>query len=279
MRRLWMSALVLVALVSAPLSAELKVTSKMVVRAVPGAAPATDMMSQMMGPMMLQMFGGTEGVEMVQISNEDGRTRIEYRSAFAGLPAGAVVISRTDGTAVGYDAKTSTWWKMPSLADMPPEQAAIMAQMKPEITTKKSGQFETIAGFRAERVALSMRMPIPLPPEAAQLPQEFLAMIPREFIFEGDTWVAPQFGKYIKALAKSATAGPLAQFGFDKLLTDLNGLAVKQVMRMNLLAGYEMETLVSAATEEAVPASTFDVPAGYKEVPMPTQGIGGGLRQ
>jgi hypothetical protein len=275
MRRFLGSALVLAAVMSVSLSADLKVTSKMSVRAVPGAAPATDMMSQMMGPMMLQLFGGTAGVEMVQTLNADGRTRIEYRSAFAGMPAGAVIITRADGTSVGFDAKAGTWWKMPSLADMPAEQAAILAQMKPEVTTRKTGQFETVAGFKAEKVTLSMRMPIPLPPEAAQLPAEFLAMMPREFIFEGDSWVTPQFDKYMKALMKTAMAGPLAQFGFDKLMTDLGGFAVKQVMRMNLLAGYEMETVVISAVEEAVPASAFDVPAGLKEVPMPTPGIGG----
>lgn len=272
MGRRWLGALVLVAVASAPLSAELKVTSRMSVRAVPDAPPAADMLSQMMGPMLLQMFGGLDGVEMVSIWHEDGRTRTEYRTAFAGLPAGAVIVTRADGTSVGFDPKAETWWKMSDDADMA-EQAAFMAQMKPEITTKKTGQFETLAGFRAERITLAMRMPIPLPPEVAQAPPEFLALLPREFTFEGDMWVAPQFSKYTAAVAKSALAGPLAQFGFDKLQEGLDGLAVRQVMRMNLLAGYEMETVVVSAVEEAAPASSFDVPAGFKEVPMP--GIGG----
>jgi len=264
-----MCALVLLVMVVAPLSADLKVTSKMTVRAVPGAAPATDMMSQMMGPMLLQLFGGTEGVEMVQTSNEDGRMRVEYRTAFAGMPAGVVIVTKADGSSVGFDPQAKTWWKM----DVDAETAAMMAQMQPKITITKTGQFDSIAGFRAEKVAMSMRMAIPLPPEAAQLPQEFLAMMPSEFIFEGDTWVTPQFDKYLKAMAKSQSAGPMQQFGFDKLMADLPGLAVKQVMRMNLLAGYEIETLVTSAVEETVPASAFEVPAGFKEVAMP----GGGL--
>lgn len=274
MRRVWMSALVLVVMIVAPLGADLKVTSKMTVRAVPGAAPATDMMSRAMGPMLLQLFGGTEGIEMIQTSNEDGRSRMEYKQAFAGMPAGAVIVTRADGSAAGFDPAAKTWWKVPGLGDMPPEAAEMMAQMKPTITTKKSGQFETIAGLRAERVTLSLRMAIPLPPEAAQLPQEFLAMMPSEFIFEGDAWVSPQFAKYTAALAKSSMMGPMQQFGFDKLMADLEGLSVKQVMRMNLLAGYEMETLVTSAVEETVPASAFEVPAGFKEVPMPDGGMG-----
>jgi hypothetical protein len=273
MRRMFASVLVLVALV-APLSAELKVTSKMSVRPVPGAAPATDMMSQMMGPMMLQMFGGTEGVESVTISHEDGRTRTEYKTSFIGMPAGSVILMRADGTSVGFDPKAGTWWKIPGAADMPPEAAEMMAQMKPEITTKKTGQFETIAGQRAEKVTLSMRMPIPLPPEAAQMPAEFRAMIPEAFIFEGDTWIAPSFSKYTKAMAKSMSTGAMSQFGLDKMMADFQGLPVKQIMRMNMLAGYEMETLVISVVEEDTPDSVFDLPAGLKEIPMPTPQIG-----
>lgn len=273
MRRWVVSAMVLVAVTSASLSAELKVTSKMSVRAVPGAPPAADMMSQMMGPMMLQMFGGTDGVEMVTTSHEDGRTRVEYRGAFAGMPAGTVVLMRADGSSVGYDPKAGTWWKIPGPSDMPPEAAAMLAQMAPEISTKKTGQFETIAGLRAEKVSMSMRMAIPLPPEAQQMPPEILAMIPKEFVFEGDMWVTSQFGKYMKAATKAMASGPMAQFGFGKLATEVGGLSVKQVMRMNLLAGYEMETLVLSAAEESVPATAFDLPAGLKEVPMPTPSI------
>jgi len=271
MRRMFGSALVLLALV-APLSAELKVTAKMSVRPVPGAAPATDMMSQMMGPMMLQMFGGTDGVEMVTISHEDGRTRTEYKTAFTGMPAGSVVLMRADGTSVGFDAKGGTWWKVPGAADLPPEAAAMMAQTTPEITTKKTGQFETIAGQRAEKVTLSMRMPIPIP---ADVPAELRAMLPEAFVFEGDTWIAESFGKYTKAMAKAMTAGAMAQFGFDKLMADLQGLPVKQLMRMNLLAGYEMETLVLSVAEQDTPDSVFDLPTGLKEIPMPTPQIGG----
>lgn len=271
MRRMFASVLVLAALV-APLSAELKVTSKMSVRPVPGAAPATDMMSQMMGPMMLQMFGGADGVESVTVSHEDGRTRTEYKTGFMGMPAGSVVIMRADGTSVGFDLKGGTWWKIPGLADMPPEAAEMMAQMKPEITTKKTGQFETIAGQRAEKVTLSMRMPIPMP---AEVPAEMRAMLPEAFIFEGDTWIASSFAKYSKAISKAMTTGAMAQFGFDKLMNDLQGLPVKQVMRMNMLAGYEMETLVLSIVEEDTPDSLFDLPTGLKEIPMPTPQIGG----
>jgi hypothetical protein len=272
MRRWLASAVVLVAVASAPLSAELKITSKMVVRPVAGAAPAGDMMSQMMAPMMIEMFGGTAGIEMVTVIAEDGRTRVEYKGSFAGMPAGTVMLMKLDGTSVGYDPKAGTWWKMPDLADLPPEAADLMAQMKPEITMKRTGEMETIAGLRAERSAITMRMPIPLPPEAAGAPPEILAMIPQEIRMDGDMWIAPTFRKYSKAVAKALTQGPMAQMGFDKLMEGAEGMVVKQVMRMSLLAGHEMETVMLAAVEEAMPATTFELPAGLKEIPMPTGG-------
>lgn len=275
MMRRWLVVGAVVLSVTAPLSAELKVTTKMSVREVPGGEAGGDMMAQMMAPMMKQMFGGDAGVEMVTTTHEDGRTRIEYKSAFVGLPAGAVILMRTDGTSVGCDPKAGTWWKMPGLADMPADVAGLMAQMTPTVTMKKSGQFETVAGLRAERVATTMVMPIPLPPEAASAPPELLAMIPREIRMDGDMWVSDRFRQYGKAMAKALAGGPMSQMGFDKLMGDVDGLMVKQIMRMSLLPGHEMETLVLSVVEEDTPDSIFDLPAGLKEVPMPQ---GGGLR-
>ena len=99
-------------------------------------------------------------------------------------------------------------------------------------------------------------------------------MIPEAFIFEGDTWIAPSFSKYTKAMAKSMSTGAMSQFGLDKMMADFQGLPVKQIMRMNMLAGYEMETLVISVVEEDTPDSVFDLPAGLKEIPMPTPQIG-----
>ncbi len=275
MMRRWLVVGAVVLSVTAPLSAELKVTTKMSVREVPGGAAGGDMMAQMMAPMMKQMFGGDAGIEMTTTTHEDGRSRIEYKGEFGGLPAGTVLLLRADGSSVGYNPKAGTWWKMPGLADMPAEVADLMAQMKPTITTKKSGQFETLVGLRAERVAMTMVMPIPLPPEAANAPPELLAMIPREIRMDGDMWLSERHAKYAKATAKALTGGPMAQMGFDKLMDSLDGLMLKQVMRMSLLPGYEMETLVLSVSEEDTPDSIFDLPAGLKEVPMPQ---GGGLR-
>jgi len=271
MRR-YVIACALVALVSAPLSAELKYTSRMTARAVPGAPAATDMMGAMIGPMMLQMFGGAEGVETVVTINEDGRMRTEYRGAFVGMPAGTVVIMRADGTSVGFDPKAQTWWKVDAGRDNP-QLAAMLAQMTPEVTTKRTGEFATVAGLKAERVSVAMTMPIPMPPGADQVPPEVLAMMPKEITVEADVWVADAHAKYAKAFTRMLAQSPMGAMGIDRMMSGLDGFTVRNVMRMSVLAGYELETVVTQVAEEDVPDSVFDVPAGFKEVPMPTPRI------
>ena len=267
--RKYFAAIVVVGLCTAPLSAELKVTSKMVARQVAGAPAGNDMMAAMVGPMITQMYGGAEGVEMTVTMHEDGRMRTDYPKGFIGMPAGSVVILKPDGTSVGFDQKAQTWWKMGD-AMANPQAAALMAQMKPEVTTKRTGEFATVAGLKAEKVTMVMVMAIPLPPEAAGAPPELLAMIPKEIRMDGDNWIAPVHVKYVKAASKMIAQGPFAGMGLDKMLGDLQGLTVRAVMRMSVLAGWEIETLVSKVVEEDVPDTVFDVPAGYKEIPMPT---------
>ncbi len=265
-------AVVVFALCTAPLRAELKVTAKMQARQV-GAAPASnDIIASMVGPMITQVYGGPEGVEMTVTAHEDGRVRTDYPGSYLGMPAGSVVLQRLDGTSVGFEAKTQTWWKMVDpLSD--PKAVEMLASSKPEVTTKRTGDFVTVAGLKAEHVSLAMRMALPRPPEAAQLPPQLIAMIPKEIKAEGNVWVTDAHSKYKNAMTRAFVAGPLLTIGLDKPLNDLQGLMVRLVMNVSLLAGWELETLASKVVEEDVPDSVFDVPAGYKEIPMP-----GGIR-
>ncbi len=271
MRR-YLTLAVVLALCSAPLSAELKITNKMTARQVAGAAPANDMMAAMVGPMIQQMFGGAEGVEMTVTMNEDGRMRVDYASSFSGMPAGAAVVTKADGSSVGFDAKARTWWKMPDPGSNP-EAAAMLAQMKPEVTTKRTGEFATVAGLKAERVTMVMRMAIPRPPGTENLPPEMLAMIPSEMTVDSEMWLANVHTKYTKAMAKVLTQGPMAGLGLEKMMGDLTGLNVRNVSRMSMLSGYEIETVALKVVEEDVPDSVFDVPAGFKEIAMPMPNI------
>jgi hypothetical protein len=52
--------------------------------------------------------------------------------------------------------------------------------------------------------------------------------------------------------------------GFDKIAQ--GGLILRQTMSM---MGMEMRSTVTQISEEAAPEGAFDIPADYKEVPMP----------
>jgi hypothetical protein len=179
---------------------------------------------------------------------------------------------RADGSSVGFDAKAQTWWKMVNPMEDPATKA-MLAQLKPVVSTKRTGEFATVAGLKAERVSMTMQIAVPMPPGAEQLPAEMLAMIPKEIRVDGDNWVSSAHAHYVKSMTKVLAQGPMAGVGLDKLLNDLQGLSVRQVMRMSMLAGWELETLVTKIVEEDVPDSVFDVPTGYKEIPMPTPAI------
>lgn len=269
MRR-YFAAVVVFALCTAPLRAELKVTGKMVARQI--AEPAgNDVIAALIGPMITETFGGPEGIEMSVTLHEDGRVRTDYANSYLGMPAGSVVIQRADGTSVGFDAKTQTWWKMlDPLAD--PKAAQMLAQAKPEVATKRTGEFATVAGFKAEQVSLTMLMALPLPPEAAQLPPQLLAMVPKEIRVDGRVWVTQDHAKYAKGMTRAFVQGPLLTIGLDKPVSDLKALMVRSVMSVSLLTGWELETFASKVVEEDVPDSVFEVPEGYKEIPMPGSG-------
>lgn len=264
----YLTLAVVLALCSAPLSAELKVTNKMTARQVAGAAPANDMMAAMVGPMIQQMFGGADGIEMTVTMNEDGRMRVDYASSFSGMPAGAASITKADGSSVGFDAKAKTWWKVPD-AGSNPEAAAMLAQMKPEFTTKRTGEFANVAGLKAERVTMTMKMAIPRPPGTENLPPEMLAMIPTEIRVDSDMWLADGYAKYTKGMARVMAQSPMAGLGLEKMMGELTGLNVRNVARMSMLPGYEIETVALKVVEEDVPDSVFEMPAGFKEIPMP----------
>lgn len=271
MRR-YVVAIALLGLLSAPLRAELRITSRMSARAVAGAPAGNDMMSAMVGPMIQQMFGGAEGVEMVVTMHEDGRVRTEYSGAFAGMPLGTVVLMKADGSSVAFDAKAQTWWKLNDPSSTP-EVAEMMAQMAPEVTMTSTSESATIAGLKAQRTNMVLRMKIPLPPGAEQLPPEMLAMIPSEMQIDGELWQADVHQNYTKGMVKAMAQGPLAALNFDGMFAKLTGLTLRQVMRVSVLPGYEIETVVSKVVDEDVPDSVFDVPAGFKEIAMPMPNI------
>jgi hypothetical protein len=251
-------ALCLLAAASSPASAELTYTVHMASQkseSAPGAGNSP--IVAMMGETMLKQLLPSGSADMVYTIGEKG-VRIEYLQAAMGQPEGSINLSMPDGTLVVVNPKEQTYWKLAA----PPASS----MMKGEATVKPTGTSETVAGVKCEVAAFDWKMDLPIP-EAARgsLPPGF----PTSLLMTGDTCIAKdQYQRYGELASRGNVAGMLAAMGLDKVMQ--GGIVLRQNMRM---AGMEMTSLVTKIGEQEVPASAFEIPAGYKEVPPPA-GLG-----
>ena len=252
-----LTALFLVAAVSAPLRAELKYTMRMEMKKSENPTAPINPMLTMMGEQMMKQMLPTGSSEMTYLIGEKG-TRMEFTQAAMGQPAGSVNIAKPDGTLFVLDPQNKTYWKTTTDAAAAQMKAAGIA---PEVAAKKTGQSETVAGVNCEVVTFDWKMALPIPEQArATLPPDF----PSALTMSGDSCTTAQYPKYAEIVARGA-GGMLASMGLDKVAQ--GGLIVRQTMQM---MGYEMKSVVTKISEEAVDQTLFDVPADYKEVPAPT---------
>jgi hypothetical protein len=194
-------------------------------------------------------------------------SRIEQHQAFAGMPAGVVTLFRA-GEEFGYDPAARTFWKQP--ARLSAQELSAMSAMKPEITVDKTGKFEIIEGRRAERVVTTLTLPMPAEAAAAPIPG-----LPPTLVVTIQAWVTDAVKLPKGSVVPVVDRKLLAQLGLAHLaeFTD-DRFLVKATAAINFITGIE---LVMTATDVAtvnVPASTFDVPAGFREV-KPPSGRGG----
>jgi hypothetical protein len=129
----------------------------------------------------------------------------------------------------------------------PPPEAA--AQMKPmmgsgEVTVTPLGPGETIAGYATEKYHATM---------GAEM--------------EVDLWMAPALAMpaaFYDAMKSLMPADPM----FDEY-KKIGGMQLKSVSTMKV-GGHPITTsmVVTSVDKAPIPAATFDVPAGYKVVPM-----------
>jgi len=254
--------LVVVALLSlavAPLSAELRVVSKLEVRKVESTEPVNPFFA-MMGQAMAQQVQQMNGTETTTTIG-DGVIRTEANKAIGGMPEGLIAIMREDGTMLGINPAERTYFRasMPDLSELAPG-------LKPTIDVKRTGEFSTMLGQRVERVLLDLRMPLPIPPEAmSQLPAGF----PTEVSMSMENWTAEAYKAYGTEMIRGNPA--MSALGLAEV-ADI-GFAMRQIVRSQMLGGYELETNVTSVTEVTPPAGFFEVPDGYREVAAPA-GLG-----
>lgn len=248
MRRCLIAALLFV-IAASPAAAELRYTTHIETRKAEAAQPVDPMMG-MIGAMLASRFPSGD----MKMTVGDGGTRVEFVNALGPVPAGGVMLMRTGSTVI-LNPVERTYWTARAPAPLLPGSAA------PAVTTKRTGEFETVAGLRTERVAFGLSMNLPLP-AGVQLPPGF----PTTFTMDGDMWVADQFKAYASSL--NAIANTLFPgIGIGGLAQE--GLVVRQVTRSPMFGGNEMVFSVSEVMEGPVTADLFQIPAGYTEVPVP----------
>jgi hypothetical protein len=240
------------------LSADLKYTMTVVARpsSVTPTAPANPILG-ILGPMVVNTIAPPGGVQVTTIIGERG-SRFEYDKAYTVIPAGGAMIVTPDGVITVLNPAERTYWRLSKPAGLGANA------IPPSVKVEPTGAFETIAGVRAERATINIRVPLPLPP-GTQMPG-----LPSEVTVTGETWLADQYKKY--AALSAGVTSMMGSLGPDALATA--GFPMRSIMRSELFGGQEIESLVTSISETPAPAGTFDVPSGFKEVPPPTLGMG-----
>jgi hypothetical protein len=241
------------------LSADLKYTMTVVARpsSVTPAA-ATNPILGILAPMVVNTIAPPGGVQVTTTIGARG-SRFEYDKAYTVIPAGGAVIVTPDGMITVLNPADRTYWKMAKPAGLGANG------IQPVVNVKRSGTFETIAGVQAERAAINIRVPLPLPP-GTQMPG-----LPPDVTVTGETWLAGQFEKY--AAMSAGVTSIMGSLGPDALATA--GFPMKSIMRSELFGTQEIESLVTSISETPAPAGAFEIPTGFKEVPPPTFGVPG----
>ena len=244
-----LTAALLLAIAASPAAADLRYTTHIESRKAETTQPVDPMMG-MIGAMLASRFPTGD----MKMTVGDAGTRVEFVNAVGPVPAGGVMLMRSGSTVI-LNPADQTYWAARTPAP------ALPGGNTPSVSAKRTGEYETISGLRTERVAFGLSMALPLPP-GVQLPPGF----PTAFTLDGDMWVADQFKAYASSL--NAIANTLFPgFGIGGLAQD--GLVVKQVTRSPMFGGNEFVFSVSDVMEGPVTAEQFQIPAGYKEVPMP----------
>ena len=241
------------------LSADLKYTMTVTARpsTVAAAAPANPILG-LLGPMVVNTIAPPGGVQVTTTIGERA-SRFEYDKAYTIIPAGGVLIITADGMLTVLNPAERTYWKMAKPAGLGANAVA------PVVKVERTGSFETIAGVRAERARIDIRVPLPLPP-GAQMPG-----LPPDVSVTGEAWLADQYKKY--AAMSAGVTSIMGSLGPDSIAAD--GFAMRSIMRSELFGGQEIESVVTSISEAPSPAGFFDVPSDFKEVPPPTFGMPG----
>ena len=154
-----------------------------------------------------------------------------------------VVLLRPDGQTV-LDPERRTYTRIPQLGDVLKQAAA-----QPPPTFRRTGEFATIQGVRAERVEVTMPVTLPVIPPAG---------FPTAVTMTGDIWLSEAF--------KTVGPGVRKAVGLaGELPAGLEGMVLRQMLRSTEF-GYEIESTVTELSDMAIAPEMFSIPKGYREV-------------
>ncbi|MBI4454405.1 MAG: DUF4412 domain-containing protein [Acidobacteria bacterium] len=125
----------------------------------------------------------------------------------------------------------------------------VMGQTMGEVSVAKLGPGETVAGYSTEKYLIKM------PPMEIQV------------------WAAPGLSipaVYYDAMRLGIPRNPMFDMGkMYEEFKKVNGMVVKSVTSMKMMGMNMTTTTVTTSVEKgAIPASTFEVPTGYKATPV-----------
>jgi hypothetical protein len=250
-----LTALVFAVVTVAPVSADLTYVTKMTARpsTVPVPPPSNPMYT-MLGGVIITRLVPPGGIQMTATIGERG-ARIEFDQAYLIMPAGTALVIRPDGSGVVIDPAAKTFWKV---AKMTP--GVLGGALAPEVQLTPTGDTETIAGTPAVKSTVAIRVALPAGPGGATM-----AGLPSDIRLSGEIWLAEAYARYAPLIPVMASG--LAALGID--MREARGFPMRTVMRSELFAGQQVESVVTSLRELTAPADAFEVPAGFTEVPQP----------
>ena len=155
--------------------------------------------------------------------------------------ARSVLLIRPDGQFV-LDLGARTYRRIPEIQTVLTSRA-----MAASPTFHRTGQFTTILGLQAERVDITMSVPLPITPPPG---------LPTVLPVTGVLWVSDAYRAYARSIHRT--------IGLPGMPTsDLDGIVLRQVVR-NAQFGIEIEHVVTELTETPLAAELFEVPEDFR---------------
>ena len=157
----------------------------------------------------------------------------------------SILLWRPDGPLV-LDPEERTYRPIPEL-----REAVASARSLPPPGFRRTNEFATVFGLRAERVEVTMSLPLPTPPPG----------FPTVIEMSGELWLADVHRALGDGLRKvtGLTGG---------LPAGIEGIVLRQIVR-NAQLGIEIESTVTDLVEGPIAAAMFEVPSGYRRREQP----------